>query len=48
MALGKAFYTVCDIQIILHQQTSEWYEPQLAVDEESFKSKGKNLKEREG
>jgi hypothetical protein len=48
MVFGEAFYTAMTFKEFCTIKHPEWYEPQLAADEESFKSIGKKLNEREG
>jgi hypothetical protein len=42
MALGEAFYTAMTFKEFCTIKHPEWYEPQLAADEDSFKSTGRN------
>jgi len=48
MALGEAFYTTISFKEFCTIKHLEWYEPQLAEDEESLKNTGQKLNEREG
>jgi hypothetical protein len=48
MALGEAFYTAMTFKEFFTIKHPEWYEPQLAANEDSFKSTWQKLKEYEG
>jgi hypothetical protein len=48
MELGEAVYTAMTFKEFCIIKCPEWYEPQLAAEEDSFKSTGQKLKKREG
>jgi len=48
MELAEAVYTAMTFKEFCIIKCPEWYEPQLAAEEDSFKSTGQKLKKREG